>query len=267
MPTVGLPSLLISIIALLGLPLVALARTPEPVVFKAADGVRVYADLYRGPRGFDGPVIILFHQAGSNAAEYETIAPRLVELGATALAVDQRSGGRLFGLGNRTAAGLGRRADFNEAFADLEAAVGWSVEHGAGFSLVVWGSSYSAASVFRLAAANSEIDVLLAFSPGEFLGSQHSVAGYAAQVKVPTFVTAGEGSEVREARIIFDMTAASKKTFYEPQAGVHGSSTLRPDRNPAGAGANWRAVESFLLENVAGLRSQTAQTEMDQSSR
>ncbi|MFT4571892.1 MAG: dienelactone hydrolase [Hyphomicrobiaceae bacterium] len=232
----------------------ALAQTPEPVVFSAADGVRVYADLYRGPLGFRGPLVILYHQAGSNAAEYETIAPRLVQLGATALAVDQRSGGRLFGLGNRTAAGHGKRADFNEAFADLEAALDWSIQRGAGARLVVWGSSYSAASVFRLAAARPEIDVVLAFSPGEFLGSEHSVAGYARQVRVPTFVTAGEGSELIEARAIFDAVASTDKMFHHPRVGVHGSSTLRPDRNPAGASENWRAVEEFLLKYVGGLR-------------
>ncbi len=241
------------------------APAPEVVTFEAADGVRVWADLLRGPRGFAGPVVLLFHQAGSNAAEYEPIAPRLRAMGATTLAVDQRSGGRLFGSINRTATALGRPADFLEAYRDLEAALAWARERSGGGPLVVWGSSYSAASVFRLAATHPEIDAVLAFSPGEYLGNDRSVAGDAAGVRVPTFVTAGEGSEVLEARFIFDATAATQKIFYRPRIGVHGSSGLRSDRNPEGAEENWQAVARFLVAHVPGMTAAVAGG--DQSSR
>lgn len=50
-------------------------------------------------------MILLFHQAGSSKAEYATISPRLVAAGYSALAIDQRSGGELFG-SNETAAAL-----------------------------------------------------------------------------------------------------------------------------------------------------------------
>lgn len=250
---------LLGVLFVLMAPCTALATSFEAVAFQAQDGVLVHADLYASKKGFDGPVMVLFHQAGANAAEYETIAPRLLRLGATVVAVDQRSGGRMFGKNNRTVAGLmGRTADFNEAFADLQAAVEWVAAQGQPTSVVVWGSSYSAASVFRLASLRPDVDAVLAFSPGEFLGSEHNVGGYAALVKVPTYVTAGEGGEVLEARVIFDAVASAQKTFHRPEAGVHGASTLRADRNPSGAAQNWVSVQAFLLRHVKGLRSPSA---------
>ena len=67
----------------------------EPLVLQAHDGVSISALVYEAthPKG----VILLFHQAGSSKAEYATIAPRLAAAGFTALAIDQRSGGSLYG--------------------------------------------------------------------------------------------------------------------------------------------------------------------------
>ena len=73
-----------------------------------ADGVKVAGLYYRVPR--PKAVILLFHQAESGKGEYATIAPRLVAAGYSALAIDQRSGGDLFGR-DETAATLGRSAD------------------------------------------------------------------------------------------------------------------------------------------------------------
>lgn len=216
-----------------------------PLLLKAADGVHVYGDFYESKHRPPLGLILLFHQAGSNAAEYWPIAPRLAEEGFDAMAIDQRAGGRMWGVSNRTATALGRQADFNEAFADLEAAVAWAEAQGYR-RVLAWGSSYSAASLFRLATAHPDLAALLAFSPGEFLGSEHSVVDTARQVSTPLFVTAGSGSEVIGARQIYEAASSKYKVFGEPVAGVHGSSTLREDRNPQGASANWGPVLEFL---------------------
>ena len=92
--------------ALAGL-LVATAHA-ETVALTAADGVKVHGDVWRAP-GAKAPIIVAFHQAGSSAAEYAPIAPRLVKAGFTVLAIDQRSGDGAFGGTNRTAAPLGWR--------------------------------------------------------------------------------------------------------------------------------------------------------------
>jgi alpha-beta hydrolase superfamily lysophospholipase len=99
----------------------------------------------RRPKG----VILLFHQASSSKAEYATIAPRLAAAGFTALAIDQRSGGSLYGP-NETASRLDRPATYEDAKADLEAALGWALARH--LAIILWGSNYSAALVFEVAA-------------------------------------------------------------------------------------------------------------------
>ncbi|BBB08514.1 alpha/beta hydrolase [Sphingopyxis sp. EG6] len=212
-----------------------------PVTLTAADGVKVAALHYPAPN--PKAVILLFHQANSSKAEYATIAPRLVTAGYSALAIDQRSGGDLFGP-NQTVAAIGRSADYAEAQRDLQAALAWGKEQGA--PVILWGSSYSAALVFRVA-ADPAVKAVLAFSPGEYLGDGAPVAEAAGRVQVPTFITsASDPAEVGAGKAILTASPATAKQQYVPAKGVHGSSTLIPSRNPTGAAANWDAVLVFL---------------------
>ena len=55
---------------------------PRRVILKASDGVTVYAWHYAAADKAR-PAILLFHQAGSNHAEYKTIAPRRPRSGIT----------------------------------------------------------------------------------------------------------------------------------------------------------------------------------------
>src|ERR1700730_5707877 len=97
----------------------------EAVSFAASDRVQLFADYYPAKTKAD-PTILLFHQAGSNRAEYATIGPRLAALGFNALAVDQRAGGTMWGRPNETVQHLGRSTGFGEALPDLEAALQWA---------------------------------------------------------------------------------------------------------------------------------------------
>jgi hypothetical protein len=67
------------------------------------------------------------------------------------------------------------------------------------------------------------------------LGPGEPVRAAAAKVKVPIFVTTASGHEVDVARWILDGSPSALKVQYVPTVGVHGSSTLRKDRNPGGA--------------------------------
>ena len=60
------------------------------VSFAASDKLVIKADLYEAKNAKTAPVLLLFHQAGSNAAEYNTIAPRLAKNGFNCLAPDLR---------------------------------------------------------------------------------------------------------------------------------------------------------------------------------
>ena len=148
----------------------AIAAVAEPIVLTAADGVKVFGVLSRAP-GAHPPVILAFHQAGSNHAEYASLAPRLNAAGFTVLAIDQRSGGNMFGGTNQTVAGLGRSTSYDAALPDLVAALAWGKAAAGGAPVIVWGSSYSAALVFLLAAQNAGVvSGVLLFRPGNTSG-------------------------------------------------------------------------------------------------
>ena len=212
----------------------------------ASDGVAVSALQYSA-KGSAKASVLLFHMAGSNKAEYAPIAPRLAALGYDVTAIDQRSGGAAFGAQNETARGFARSASFEQALPDLEAALADARARAPGRPVIVWGSSYSAALVFVLAAKHpGDIAAVLAFSPGEYL-SGASVSAAAAKVSAPVFVTsASDGGEIAAARKILAASPAAVKVQFTPKAGVHGSSTLRDDSNARGAAENWAAVEAFL---------------------
>lgn len=218
---------------------------PEDVELHAADGTTIYGRHYRLQSDEPRPLVLLFHQAGSNAAEYEPIAPRLGALGFEALAIDQRSGGRKFGHNNHTVSKLGKSTGFSAAYPDLEAAVQWARRRGTA-PVVAWGSSYTAALVFRLCAEHGDaLAAVLAFSPGEYLGRKGQVAQWAEQCPVPVFITSSHGDE-KEAAAALASAVGTQAQLHVPRRGVHGSSTLRPERNAAGMESIWAEVERFL---------------------
>src|SRR4029079_3560100 len=216
----------------------------DAVSFAARDGVQMLSDYYsEGSKS--KPFILLFHQAGSNRGEYATIGPMLATLGFNALAIDQRSGGNAWGRTNETVKRLGKSTGYDEALPDLEAALQWAKSSGETGPIIVWGSSYSAALVFLLAASHPrEVKDVLAFSPGEYLRGPSTVRKAVAQISIPIFVTsAKDAKEIAVAKSILDASPAVDKIQFIPQiAGVHGSATLRKDQNPDGVEENWAAV-------------------------
>ncbi|MBV9522296.1 MAG: alpha/beta hydrolase, partial [Alphaproteobacteria bacterium] len=193
------------------------AGAADAVSFAASDGVQVFADYYSAGSKAK-PLILLFHQAGSNRAEYAPIAPMLVARGFNALAIDQRSGGELWGHGNETVRHLGRSVGFNAALLDLEAALDWAKASGQTGPILAWGSSYSAALVFLLAAKHpQEITAVLAFSPGEYLNGSSSVRGAASQLAMPIFATsAKDADEEAQVKAILAAAPSAKKIQFVP---------------------------------------------------
>lgn len=285
----------------------ALPARAEPIKLKAADGIPIYAEVWRAPDRPDGskpPVIIAFHQAGSNHAEYAPIAPRLVAAGFTVLAIDQRAGGEMFGTPNRTVAAIngdtlgtygrpapggdasgtpgrpgtapegnsfgttnpppnatkfgiperaavlsGSPAGFRAVLPDLEAALLWGHQAAAGAPVIAMGSSYSAALVFLLAARHpGALAALVAFSPGEYLDGPSVVHDAAERVEIPVLVDSAKApDEIAAAKSLLDAVPGAGKVQIVPRSGgVHGASTLRADKDPAGAEENWRGLLAFL---------------------
>ena len=229
------------------LPAEAQARA---VTFMAADGVTVFGNFRPVPDA--RALIVLCHQGGANRAEFRTIAPRLVAAGFSTLAIDQRSGGTMFGGANRTVATLGRSASYDAAQADVEAAVRWAEARGG--PVILLGSSYSAALATRVAAGHPELAALLLFSPGEYLQDGHAVMASAHRLRVPLFATSSRApEEMADARsIVASAPAAIKVLFVPTTGGVHGASSLTAELNPDGAAGVWTALDGFLDRVASG---------------
>jgi dienelactone hydrolase len=226
---------------------VTFEETVTTPTLRAADGVSVFTHLYAAEK--PKALILLFHQAGSSKDEYATIGPRLAAAGYSALAIDQRSGGGMFGP-NETVKALGGERDYLEAKRDLDAAIAWA--GGQKLPVILWGSSYSSSLAFLAAAEHPEAKALLAFSPDEYFDGKPRVADAARKLAIPVFVTsAQDAEEIAAARaLLAAVPGARKRQFVPVHGGVHGSSILIPGRNPKGAEEAWQAVLAFLDEAV-----------------
>ena len=234
-------------------PASVLAQEPAPVVFSAADGLELHGRLYRGADDA-APVVLLFHQGGGSAAEYERIAPRLVAAGYHALAIDQRRGADRFGVPNQTVLGMvGPEPSYCDVYPDLEAAMQLTHEIGLDGPMVAWGSSYSAALVMRLGVEYPEqIAAVLAFSPA----SGEPMAGcepepWAERLQRPLLAVrpAGEMEHEWIAEQLRQLGDSGAETYVAPDS-RHGSSMLDPERNPSDPEPTWAVVERFLRQHV-----------------
>lgn len=216
---------------------------PANVSLVARDGVRIFGTFYES-RGRARAIILQFHQAGSNKAEYKTIAPKLAEAGFAVLAIDQRSGGRNFGANNETVDLLGQSRDYLAAKPDLEAAIAWASAKK--LPIIIWGSSYSAALVYLVASEKPDkVVAALAFSGGNYLGGDRVTAA-ARTIAIPVFATSAK-SEVAKMRPILDNARSTNKVFFVPMGpSAHGSSALIAEKNPGGTEEIWAAVFAFL---------------------
>lgn len=223
----------------------------ETLSFSSEGGVTIQADVY-APKDATA-LIILYHQAGWSRGEYREIAPKLAALGYRVMAVDARSGNAVNGVSNeaaKSAKARGLPRSYLDAYADLNAALRFGEKRFRPKRVIVWGSSYSASLVFRLAAEHPrEVSALVAFSPGEYFRKQKGgsyVEGFAKRVTCPVFVTSSR-SERGQAKALFDEVPGKQKVLFTPQAaGMHGSRALWA-KSPDSA-AYWSALTRFLEE-------------------
>jgi len=217
----------------------------KPVWLHASDNLNVKGTWYEAKNA--KAIILLFHQAGSSKDEYATIAPKLVEAGYSALAIDQRAGGDMYGA-NETAEHMPKdwKHSMEDAEQDMEGAIRWTRPFDK--PLILWGSSYSASLVIPLANSHpDQVKAVLSFSPGEYFPDKNRIGRAAALLQVPIFITsAPTPDEESKAKAIAGRVPDHLATLYVPKAGVHGSSTLIAAKDPDGAAANWDAVMAFL---------------------
>jgi len=176
-------------------------------------------------------------------------------MGFNCAAVDQRSGGDVNGVENETharAAKAGKNTSYLDAYQDMEAALAYfRAEHAKG-KLIVWGSSYSASLVLKLAAEHPDaIDGVVAFSPGEyFIGAgkpTNYITELAAGITCPVFITSAKNEHSKWSRIYNAIPSEKKRSFLPETDGNHGSRSLWEKFSDHQA--YWTAVTAFLKEN------------------
>jgi len=235
-------------------PAIAADEPVGPFQSVTADGVTIYGEPYFGDLNADAPLILLFHQGGSNGrGEYAELAPWLNGLGYRAIAWDQRSGGETYGSENRTVAGLPVGADpgFCDAAPDLQAALDYVRAKGLAEKVIVWGSSYSAALVFGLAANNPDaVSGVIAFSPasgGPLVDCRARMWVEDIDAPMMTLRPASE-MERESSQEQRDILTGAGVTFHVAENGVHGSSMLLDSRTESDMSETRAAVADWLAQ-------------------
>lgn len=194
------------------------------------------------------PVILMFHQAGYNKTEYDSIAKKVVPLGFICASIDLRSGGTLNDSLNLTyeeALKENLPTGYLDAEQDIIGAMIYMRDIFQAKQIILWGSSYSASLVLKQAKEYQLISAALAFSPGEYFGTDLDVATTINGLNKPVFITCAKSENTPELSGIVRACNGKGTVFFVPRAeGRHGSSALWPD-NP-NAHEYWRAVEKFL---------------------
>ncbi|WP_456458270.1 alpha/beta hydrolase [Reichenbachiella sp.] len=240
----------LSIVFMFLLTQISFSQSLQEVQFLTSDKVEIFGDLYYDSS--EQPLIILFHQAGSCAqGEYANVIPTLLKNGFNVLAIDQRSGGEKLGGKNRTVEGLkGKKFEYCDTYPDFVAALAYATKdlNHLG-SIIVWGSSYSAAMVIHLAAEfQDQIAGVLAFSPAsggpmkpcspndkfEQIAGRGMILRPAKEMEIPSVTSQFELAE-----------KAGMSTFIA-QNGVHGSSMLNPEKVDGSVEDTWKAVFDFI---------------------
>jgi len=223
-----------------------LSFAQETIEYPSKDGLEITADLYEAENS--DTFILLFHQAGWSRGEYKEIAPKLNVLGYSCLAVDQRSGGEVNSVKNKThkrAKKAGKKTEFVDAFQDIEATVAYVKKTYSPEKIIIWGSSYSSSLVLKYAGDNPDsIDAVLSFSPGEYFGKDDFIKNSASKIKVPTFITSAQGEKNSWSAIHLAIPTTTKTSYLPRTKGNHGSRALWSKFNDSGA--YWAAVNDFL---------------------
>ncbi len=231
-----------------------IVQTPDAVItVQTSDGVTIYGQPYFTGLSADAPLVLLFHQAGSNGrGEYGEIAVWLNQNGYRVIAWDQRSGGDHFGKTNRTVDAIAPDVpvEYCDAYPDLEAALAYISTASLADKAVVWGSSYSAALVFRLAKDHPDaVSGVIAFSPGTGGPmAQCRARMWLDGVTAPVFALRPASEMARSASVEQRETLITAGAeFLVVKDGVHGSSMLVDERTEN----DMSAVRAAVLEWLA----------------
>ena len=219
----------------------------KKVEFNSKDGLLMTADYYevKNSKG----MILLCHRSHCNRAEYRETAPKLNALGYHCLAIDQRSGMKVFGESNETknrAKAQKLPTGYLDARPDIEAGIDYAYKLNKLKPIILLGSSYSAALSLLIAVDNKKLKSLILFSPAEHLKAT-ALAESISSIDIPIFATSAK-AEIKEATEVLRFVDQKLISQFKPNAeGFHGSKILW--ESVTGFEKVWNNLTKFLEES------------------
>ncbi len=219
---------------------------PELIQFPSLDGLTITANLYH--HNDESPIVLLCHQAGYNKFEYNEIAKTLFDKGYNCIAIDQRSGGQLEDSFNETfieAEKEGLPTAYLDAKQDIDAALDFAYSK-YNRKVILWGSSYSSSLALYIAGNQTNLEAVIAFSPGNYFVEQaYDLKTRIAKIDIPMFITSSKSEAVELSDILTDITLKENQIQFTPLAkGKHGSKALwKSHENHT---EYWKAILNFL---------------------
>ena len=213
-------------------------------IIYSKDSLPITADIYEV--NDKRPTILLCHQAGFSRGEYKDTALKLMDLGFSCVAIDQRSGLEVNGVLNETASIAIKRklpTNYLDARQDIEAAIDYIYEMNGNQPVILVGSSYSATLGLLIGSDSEKVKAVAAFSPGEYFKGI-DVKKLIKNITKPVFVT----SSKKETAALKDLVSNIDSvylTHFEPEVdGIHGSRALW--ESTEGNEVYWKMFSNFL---------------------
>ena len=211
------------------------------------------ADYYpvKNAKGF----MLLCHRSHCNRGEYRETAPKFNKLGFSCLAIDQRSGMKIFKVTNETknlAKEKGLPTGYLDAKQDVEAAIDFAFKKNKKKPIILVGSSYTAALGLMIASElgaepSKKISSLITFSADEHL-KQTDLAEIMRTLAIPTFATSAQ-REIDDVTKLFRNVDPKYVTQFKPEVeGFHGSKMIW--ESVKGYETYWIAIEKFLRKQL-----------------
>ena len=225
-------------------------ETPNIYIVKtiiyAKDSLPITADIYEVNN--KKTTILLCHQAGFSRGEYKETALKLMKLGFSSIAIDQRSGKDANGIVNETALAAKKRnlsTNYLDAKQDIEAAIDYMYEMNGHQPIILVGSSYSATLALLIGNTSKKVKAIVAFSPGEYYRSI-DVKNTIKNIDKPIFVTSSK-KETPKLEELVSLINPINVTHYKPIVnGIHGSKALWS--STVGNENYWQSFSNFLKE-------------------
>ena len=136
-----------------------------------------------------------------------------------------------------------------DAKPDMDAAIDYvNKTYKSAKNILIWGSSYSAGLVLKIASEREDIDGVLAFSPGEYYKKMGKPSDWIEQsaknIKVPAFITSAKMEKKQWWKIASQIHADNRAYFLPTKLGKHGSRALWSKFSDSSE--YWVAVKGFF---------------------